>query len=114
MRDTTFKVTKWDYIILLAAMIVFLHGFFTIEFITIYDPNFPDGRPIGPGIKISMQVILAPLIILHRFFLILKGPNMTRLRYVDWKLEKALFWAKIKDKIDEGKQQHQEWKNNRH
>jgi hypothetical protein len=109
---TTFKVTYVDYVILLAAMLVFLHAFFTIEFVLIPDKLTPWGDPVY-GMKFGVQIIIAPIIILHRFFIILKGPEITRLRYVDKTLVKALFWAKIYDKLDEGKREYIEWRKGR-
>jgi hypothetical protein len=79
-----FKNTKWDYIILTGTMIVFLWSFFSIEYIpVISDYN----ETLGYGMKIGLQVILAPLIALHRIFLLICGEyQYPRLRELNLRL----------------------------
>jgi hypothetical protein len=97
-----FKINWVDYLILTAAMVVFLYSVFTIETVEIRDP-YENETVIGKGMKIGVQLIIAPIIILHRVFLIVCGPTTPRLKELDWKLKKALFFSSIHDKIEEGK-----------
>jgi hypothetical protein len=106
---TTFKITYVDYVILLVAIVVFLYSVFTIEKVIIFNPLFPDGKPIGEGYEMGVQVIIAPIIGIHRMFIILKGEEITRLKYVDWTLYKAILWSMILEKIQEGKTETIKW-----
>lgn len=84
-----FKNTKLDYIILFGAMIVFLHAFFTIEHIPLYSQYWPNNSVIiGYSLKMGIQVILAPIIIIHRIFMIFLGEaHILRLKERQLKLK---------------------------
>lgn len=89
-----FRNTIWDYIILIGAMVVFLHSFLTIEYIELYSKYWPNNSVIiGYGMKMGVQVILAPLIALHRVFLIILG------EYRKPKLRAMQLWFRFKLQI---------------
>lgn len=84
-----FKNTKLDYVIFLGATIVFLHAFFTIEQLPLYSKYWPNSSVIiGYGLKMGIQVILAPIIIIHRIFIIFFGnAHVLRLKERQLKLK---------------------------
>ena len=63
-----FKNTKWDYIILIGGIVVFCHAFFTIKYLPVYSIN--NEYVIGYSIQVGLQYFIAPLIVLHRFYLL--------------------------------------------
>jgi len=95
-----FRNTIWDYIILLGAMAVFLHAFFTIEYVTIYSRFYENNSVIiGYGLKMGVQVILAPLIAMHRVWLIILGNNRSpklRAMQLSFRLKLALVSLNVK------------------
>jgi hypothetical protein len=79
-------------------MVVFLHGFFTIEYIDLYGVD--NETVIGLGMKMSVQVIIAPMIAIHRMFLLLLGEyNMPRLRELGLKTRAVVKFYDFKEYV---------------
>ena len=93
-----FKNTWVDYLIMTGCIIVFWHGFLTIKYIPTYGV---DGETIiGYGMKFSVQVIIAPLIAIHRMFIMLLGEyNMPRLKELGLKTRAVVKWYDFKEYV---------------
>jgi len=94
-----FRNTIWDWIIMAGAMIVFSHSFFTMEYIPIYS-IWDNETMAGYGIKMGVQVIIAPMIIFHRIVLIILGEyRMPKIRAMQLLFRYKLLILTLKFKI---------------
>lgn len=98
-----FRTTRWDYLLFIGAMIVFLWAFFFDSFKPVM---LPDGTI---GMSLNMQVFICPVILIYSVFIIFFSEGMPRIRDLNKRLLLIVFIGKIRDKWTEGMDEYREW-----
>jgi len=106
------RITRFDYFVFMVVIIVFTWAFVFDSWVPMKDEN---GDIItdeygNPYPRINIQVFIAPLIALYEIFLVCFLDGKPKLREINWRLQLVLFIKIFKDKLDEGKKLHQEWR----
>lgn len=107
-----FKTTKFDWIVFLIVSIVFLYAFFVLSFHPMRDDN---GNIIydlrhNPYVEISLQTIIAPLIITYEMIVLVLLEGKRRGRELPWRLYFFLVKEMTKSKFRDGIKEYKEWR----